>query len=323
MPRVVSLVVVSLLGLCLVSGRAEARELSKRERAYSRALGKLLDLKPKATKALTSKTGAQGVQVRFLGLDVTRLHFRSAQAARRFAKRRSREKSGRQRVALKGQEILVLRGPRLSNPLFSKRAVKAGWDASVRSPSKPTKGGILGPLDAQEAKEAEAKLARKPMRGTKTPKLRDPSQDLVAPPIPLADLPTVGGAAPVRSKRIGLDPGGTRGPRKPAARRATRGLDLSGRWQTLGRGQITFRRTGQTKTTELYEVLCVDFDRPCPPLVGSLAGRRLILRPADGKGRQVEYLWTPGKVGGRFVRVSGAPDLLPRGTNAFWQAPKK
>ena len=335
MPRLELLVVASLLGLCLVPSQAEAREPSSRERTYSRTLGKLLDLKPKGVKALTSKSGAQGVQVRFLGLDVTRLHFRSPQAARAFAKRRSREKSGRQRVGVRGQEILVLRGPRLSNAAFSKRALKAGWAASVRSPSKPTKGGILGPLDAQEAEkeaekeaeEASARLAAKPKRPSsakgapKTPILRDPSQDLVPPPIPGAELPTVG-EGPRRMRRIGLDPGAAPG---SAARRtpAARGLDLNGRWETLGRGRITFRRTGQTKTAEVYEVLCVDFDRPCAPLVGSLVGRRLTLRSADGKGRQAEYLWTPAKIGGRFVRVSGSRELLPRGTNAFWRAAQK
>ncbi len=334
MPRLELLVVASLLGLCLVPSQAEAREPSSRERTYSRTLGKLLDLKPKGVKALTSKSGAQGVQVRFLGLDVTRLHFRSPQAARAFAKRRSREKSGRQRVGVRGQEILVLRGPRLSNAAFSKRALKAGWAASVRSPSKPTKEGILGPLDAQEAKqeaeEASAKLAAKPKRPSspksspkgapKTPIQRDPSQALVPPPIPGAELPTVG-EGPRRMRRIGLDPGVTPGPARGAP--AARGLDLSGRWQTLGRGRVTFRRTGQTKTAEVYEVLCVDFDRPCAPLVGSLVGRRLTLRSSAITSRQVEYLWTPGKVGGRFVRVSGSSELLPSGTTAFWRAPQK
>jgi hypothetical protein len=327
-PRVVVALTASLLGLCLVSSQADARELTRGERSYSRTLGKLLRLKPKGTKALTSKTGARGVKVRFLGLDVTRLHFRSAQAAARFAKRRSREKSGRQRVALRGQEILVLRGPRLSNAAFSERAVKAGWDASVRSPSKPTKDGLLGPLDAKEAREKAAEAKQR--LGGLASKPKDPSaskgKDSVAPPIPPQapetkvaqdlTLPRLPGA---QLPSVGQGP--RSGPRKVAP--APRGIDLAGYWQTLGPGRIYFRRTGQTKTSDVYEVICVDFDRPCPPLIGSFSGRRLTLRPASGKGRQVEYLWVPGKAsGGRFAFLSGSRQQLPAGTGAFWRATK-
>lgn len=333
------LLTLSLLGLCLVSTPAEARELTSRERAYSRALGKLLDLKPKSTKGLTSKSGARGVQVRFLGLDVTRLHFRSSQAARRFVKRRSRERSGRQRVALKGQEILVLRGARLSNPAFATRAVKAGWDASVRSPSKPTKDGLLGPLDAKEAAE-KARIAAKPT-GKETPlRPAKPRTAGSAQPTRVAPQPTVPQppaqeqvlpSTPRELQRAGVGPrgltpieGGPKGaaprraPRKPAA---PRGFDLSGDWATLSRGRIAFRRTGYTKGADHYEVLCVDFDRPCPPLAATFSGRRLSLR--SNKGALAEFLWVPSNVGGgRFVYLSGARDLLPGRTSAFWRAPK-
>lgn len=340
MPRVV-LLTAALLGLCLAPAQAGERKLSSRERAYARALGRLLDLKPKSVKPLTSKSGARGVQVRFLGLDVTRLHFRSGQAARRFAQRRSREKAGRQRVALRGQEILVLRGARLSNQAYATRAVKAGWDASPRSPSKPSKGGLLGPLDAREleAKESEERAeaqvlaarrkrtrpAPKPSPGAKGAPGKAPrvaQEGLVTPPSVEVEVPSVA-TGPRQQRKIGLDAGltpGSQAQTTPAARPA-RGQDLQGRWATLGPGRIVFRRTGYTKDADLYEVLCLDFERPCAPLVGSLVGRRLTLRPASGKGQAVEYLWTPAKVGGRFVRLSGSRTLLPSGTNAFWRAP--
>jgi hypothetical protein len=320
--------ILSLLALLLLLGPAEGRELTRGERAYARTLGKLLELKPTKPRGLTSRSGAKGLQVGFLGLSVSRLHFSSKQAARKFARKRSREKNPRQRISLRKQEVLILRGTRLSNAAFARRAVSAAWKASANSPSvKGSSEGLLGPIAAKkEAKEA----APKPTEATKAGRADEP----IPSPPPAKKPPPVEVIKIEFEHKVGdLGRVVQRGPARPSKSRVAKrivrpdGLDLTGRWGNLGRGRINFRFTGQTKTSDSYEVLFMDFDRSTAPLVGVLTGRRLTLQAASGKGAIVTFVWRPSGAGGRFVRVGSPRGVLPRNTGTFWRsvslAPKK
>ncbi|MBL4844561.1 MAG: hypothetical protein JKY65_03465 [Planctomycetes bacterium] len=303
--------ILGVLALLLLAGSVDARELTQGERAYARTLGKLLKLRPTAPKALSSRSGSRGVKVAFLGLSVSRLHFSSAKAARKFAIKRSKGKNPRQRISLRKQEVLVLRGARLSNRAFARRAIAAAWDASVSSPSVVQAArGLLAPLGGKLVGKKEPTLSSKPTLAPLPPhprlKKAPPSTlNLRRGPQFKTDLLGSPNRAPVvaRGRLANAD-----------------GLDLRGSWETLGRGRIRFHFTGKTKVSNQYEVVFLDFDRPTPPLVGTLSGKRLTLRRASGGGATVTFIWSPSKAGGRFVRVGSPRGLLPSNTGAFWRS---
>lgn len=136
---------IPTLAACLLLASAtlaSARPLSSKEGAYVRALEHQLGLERIKAKALSSKSGAAGVKVRFEGLTVVRLHFPSGFAAQRYAKRPSLRGHLKQ-VDLRGKEVVLLGGRRLADPAEARTCLGAAWGASLDAPSATTQRPLV------------------------------------------------------------------------------------------------------------------------------------------------------------------------------------
>lgn len=298
--------VAAALGLC---APASAASLSRREEAYVRAVGILLEAKAQRTKSLRSATsGARGVRARYPGLDLARIAFPDAPAAQRFADARRKDAVPRQAIEQRGVEVVVLRGTSLGNEGYAARAMRAAWGASQGSPSGEERGEGEELPGEDEPQEGLVTPIRRGYTPTEIVPLEDPSRP----------APQAGPASPGRSR------GGrplARVPRRAPAP-ARKELDVSGQWLGEGAERLAFRLVRSEPDADHYELELRGFAQPTPPLRAIVSAGSLSLSDLEGK-RRVLYVAQPDGRGGIVLRRAGGDaQLVPSAGAILRRAPQ-
>jgi hypothetical protein len=146
---------VLVVCVCALVGApaARAQELSMRERVYGNLLAERLGSSAGGDVphlARVSRAGGAGVRVSLPGLAAERLRFPDRAAAEAFASDTARALPAHQPalVEVRGDQVLVVRGPRLADPRVESQARRSGWDVLPAPSGSPwVMRSVAGPAE--------------------------------------------------------------------------------------------------------------------------------------------------------------------------------